>query len=224
MGNKPAITVAMITKNEEKAVEKVICDIHRFVPDAEILVVDSSNDRTAEIATGLGARVIRQFPPKGYGPAMEMALRSAEGDVVVTLDCDDTYPPDQISVMAHKVLADGWDLVDGSRLKGKPRAMPWLNYFANAGFALLSSILFGKWITDLHSGMRAYRKSMIDELKLNAQGAALPVELLLLPMRNGYKVKVHFIEYRERVGTPTMRPLQSAWWTLKRILRVRFRR
>jgi hypothetical protein len=72
--------------------------------------------------------------------------------------------------------------------------------------------------------MRAYRKSMIDGLKVKAEGAALPVELLLLPLRNGFKVKVHFIEYRDRIGTPTMRPLQSAWWTLKRILRVRFRR
>ena len=224
MGNKPVITVAMITKNEEKAVEKVICDIQRIVPNAEILVVDSSSDRTAEIASGLGARVIRQFPPKGYGPAMEMALRSASGDVVVTLDCDDTYPPDQINEMAHMVLAEGWDLVDGSRLKSKPKAMPWINYFANAGFALLTSVLFGKWITDLHSGMRAYRKSMIDRLKFDARGAALPVELLLLPMQNGFKVKVHFIDYRERVGTPTMRPLESAWWTLKRIMKVRFAR
>ena len=224
MGNKPAITVAMITMNEEKAVGKVIQDIRRFVPDAEILVVDSSKDRTPEIASGLGARVIRQFPPKGYGPAMEMALRSAEGDVVVTLDCDDTYPADTIAPIARMVLEDGWDLVDGSRLKRKPSAMPWINYLANAGFALLASILFGKWITDLHSGMRAYRKSMIDGLKVQAAGAALPVELLLLPLRNGFKVKVHFIEYRERIGTPTMRPLQSAWWTLKRILRVRFRR
>jgi glycosyltransferase involved in cell wall biosynthesis len=224
MDNKPAVTVAMITMNEEEAVGKVIRDIQRYVPDAEILVVDSSKDRTAEIASGLGARVIRQFPPKGYGPAMELALRSAEGDVVVTLDCDDTYPPDQIPVMARMVLADGWDLVDGSRLKTKPEAMPLLNYLANAGFALLSSILFGKWITDLHSGMRAYRKSMIDKLKLKAEGAALPVELLLLPLQKGYRLKVHFIDYRDRIGTPTMRPLVSAWWTLKRILRVRFSR
>jgi len=217
------ITVAMITMNEEKAVGKVISDIRRVVPDAEILLVDSSKDRTPEIASGLGARVIRQFPPRGYGPAMETALRSADGDVVVTLDCDDTYPVDQIPVLASMVLTDGWDMVDGSRLKSKPDAMPWINYLANAGFALIASILFGKWITDLHSGMRAYRKTLIDGIKVDAQGAALPVELLLRPLRNGFKVKIHFIEYRERIGTPTMRPIQSAWWTLKRISRVRFR-
>ena len=90
------VTVSMITLNEERAVGKVINDIRRVVPDAEIFLVDSSKDRTAEIATELGARVFKQFPPKGYGPAMDRAVRDARGDVVVTLDCDDTYPVEEI--------------------------------------------------------------------------------------------------------------------------------
>src|SRR5437899_1183318 len=83
---------------------KVIGDIKTAVPGAEVLVVDSSSDRTAEIAGELGARVIKQFPPKGYGVAMDTALRSASGKVVVTLDCDDTYPADMIPVLARLVL------------------------------------------------------------------------------------------------------------------------
>jgi len=82
----------MITKNEEKAISKVVSDVRAALPGAEILIVDSSSDRTAEIAERLGARVIRQFPPQGYGPAMDKALRSNGREVVVTLDCDDTYP------------------------------------------------------------------------------------------------------------------------------------
>jgi len=49
-------------------------------------------------------------------------------------------------------------------LKGKPKAMPWLNYIANAGFAMLASVLFLRRLSDLHSGMRAYRKSLIEEM------------------------------------------------------------
>jgi hypothetical protein len=100
--------------------------------------------------------------------------------------------------------------------------MPWLNYLANWGFALFASALFGRRVTDLHSGMRAYRTALIAELTYEVNGAALPVELLLRPLRNGKRLKVVFIEYRERIGQTTMRPLQSAWWTLKRILSVRF--
>jgi glycosyltransferase involved in cell wall biosynthesis len=216
------LTVAMITRNEEKAIGKVIGDLQKIVPGAEILVVDSSNDATPEIAERLGARVIRQFPPQGYGPAMDKALRSGTGKVVVTLDCDDTYPADQVPNFARMVLDEGYDLVDGSRLKTKPEAMPWLNYLANFGFAAIASVLFLRRVTDLHSGMRAYRKSMIDELQYQAKGAALPVELLLRPIKMKKRVAVVFINYRERIGSSTMVPLQSAWWTLKRILSVRF--
>ena len=73
------VTVSMITMNEERAVAKVIRDIRSVVPDAEILLVDSSKDRTAEIATELGCRVLKQFPPQGYGPAMDRAVTSHGG-------------------------------------------------------------------------------------------------------------------------------------------------
>jgi glycosyltransferase involved in cell wall biosynthesis len=220
--NSENLTVAMIARNEVGAISKVIGDIRRAVPEAEVLVVDSSTDRTAEVAEELGARVIKQFPPRGYGPAMDTALRSARGEIVVTLDCDDTYPAEQIPYLARLIREDGYDMVDGSRLTSKPRAMPWLNYVGNFTFALLASLLFRRRVNDLHSGMRAYRKSLINELKYRADGAALPVELLLRPIKMGKRVKVVGIDYRDRVGQTTMRPLQSSWWTLKRIFTVRF--
>ena len=64
------LTISMITLNEERAVAKVVHDIRGVAPDAEIFLVDSSKDRTAEIAMELGCRVFKQFPPQGYGPAM----------------------------------------------------------------------------------------------------------------------------------------------------------
>lgn len=216
----PAVSVVMITMNEEGSVAKVIGDIRSACPEAEILLVDSSKDATPQIAESMGARVIRQFPPKGYGPAMDLALRSANGEVVVTLDCDDTYPAEEIPRFVDAVLKEGYDLVDGSRLRHKSPAMPWMNYLANHAFALVASILFLRRVTDLHSGMRAYRKSLIDSLQYNKQGAALPVELLLRPLKQKYRVKLLFIDYRLRIGESTLNPLHSAWWTFKRIMSV----
>jgi glycosyltransferase involved in cell wall biosynthesis len=216
------LAVAMITMNEEPAVGGVIEQIKQVAPGAEILIVDSSSDRTPDIAEKLGARVIRQFPPQGYGPAMELALRSSRGEVVVTMDCDNTYPAAQILAFARAILQEGYDLVDGCRLRAKPANMPWLNYLGNFVFALIASLLFGKRIRDLHSGMRAYRKSMIDRLTFRARGAALPVELLLKPVAQGFKVKIVNIEYQHRIGISKMNPLDTSWWTFKRILSVRF--
>ena len=212
----------MITLNEERAVEKVVRSVQAAVPDAEVLVVDSSTDATAEIAESLGARVIKQLPPIGYGPAMDVALRSGSGDVVVTLDCDDTYPAERIPELRDLVIQQGWDVIDGCRLPRKPQAMPLVNYLANWAVAALASVLFGRRLRDLHSGMRAYRKSVIDSLRYDPKGAALPVELLLRPLKEGCKVHTVPIEYRYRIGESTMRPLESIVWTIRRILRVRF--
>jgi glycosyltransferase involved in cell wall biosynthesis len=213
------VTVSMITMNEEGAIAKVVGQIRQVVPGAEILVVDSSRDRTPEIAQELGCRVLRQFPPKGYGPAMDLALREPSGEVVVTLDCDDTYPVEAIPTLLAEIEA-GCDLVDGSRLHRRPKAMPLANYLANRVFAVTARILHGIRTTDLHSGMRAYRKSMLDQVHWDPGGPALPVELLLLPHRMGFRVKEIGIDYRERIGSTTLHRFSSTWWTFKRIFRL----
>jgi len=156
------ISVAMISMNEEKAVARVIGDIRAALGtrDYEIVIVDSSRDQTAEIAEKLGARVIRQVPPRGYGRAMGRVLKESRGDVIVTLDCDGTYPADEIPGIATMVLDGECDLVNASRLERRPASMPWPNYFANWLFAVTGRLLVGVKSTDLHSGMRAYSREI----------------------------------------------------------------
>ena len=214
------VTVSMITMNEEGAVAKVVADIRGVVPDAEILLVDSSRDRTPDIASSLGCRVIRQFPPQGYGPAMNRAVREASGDVVVTLDCDDTYPVEAIPKLVD-LIRDGADLVNTTRVERRPKAMPFANFLANRAFALVARILHGIRTTDLHSGMRAYRKSMIDQVQWSETGPALPVDMLLIPYRRGFRIAEVPIDYRERIGVTTLHRFSSTLWTLKRIWRAR---
>ena len=214
----------MITMNDEEAVARTIDDIRSVVPEAEIVMVDSSQDRTAEIAQQKGAVVIKQLPARGHGPAMDLVLRSARGRVVVTTNCDGSYPAEMIPALARYIFDDGWDLVDGARVTPghKPKAMTWLSFIRNIGLGLIASILFMRWLPDLHSGMRAYRRSLIQGLKYDPRGPALPVELLTLPIKNGARVKVLPISYHAQIAIRGTRSMESAWWTLKRLVRVRF--
>ena len=214
------LTVSMITMNEEGAVAKVIGDIRRVVPDAEILLVDSSKDRTAEIAQELGCRVIKQFPPQGYGPAMTRAVREASGDIVITLDCDDTYPVEVIPQLVA-LIDQGFDLVNTTRTWKRPKAMPFANFLANRVFALGARVLHGLKTTDVHSGMRAYRKTMIDAVTWEPRGAALPVDMYVIPFRRGFKVTEIPIDYRERIGETTLHRFSSTFWTFKRLWKAR---
>lgn len=218
------ISVVMITLNEEKSIKKVVSDIYNIGQGIEIVIVDSSTDKTAEIAKDLGVKVIKQFPPKGYSPAMDLALKSATRDVIVTLDCDDTYPTDQIIPFSKKIIDEGYDVVDGDRLDIKPKNMPLINYIANKFFALIASILFQKKINDLHSGMRAYKRNIIEKLPYNPKSVSLPVELILWPIRLRMKVLFCPIVYRDRIGQSKLEPLKAAWWTVVRITRARFKK
>lgn len=214
------LTVSMITMNEERAVAKVVEDIRRVAPDAEILLVDSSKDRTAEIAQELGCRVIKQFPPQGYGPAMDRAVREAAGDIVVTLDCDDTYPVEVIPRLVE-LIDQGYDLVNTTRTWRRPKAMPFANFVANRVFALGARVLHGLRTTDVHSGMRAYRKSMIERVSWDPKGPALPVDMYVIPHHMGFSTVEIPIDYRERIGETTLHRFSSTIWTFRRLWRAR---
>tara|TARA_B100001248_G_scaffold222157_1_gene178562 strand:+ start:752 stop:1450 length:699 start_codon:yes stop_codon:yes gene_type:complete len=216
------ISLTMITLNEELSVKKVINDIKNIDERIEINIVDSSTDKTPEIAKSLGANVYRQFPPSGYGPAMDYALKCSNRELIITVDCDDTYPLSQVDQFSKLIFEQNFDVVDGNRLPKKPKFMPYINYFANYGFALIASLLFFVRIKDLHSGMRAYRKNILKKLPYKVEGVSLPVELILWPLRLGLKVKFVDIEYNERIGQSKLEPLRAAWWTIYRIVRARF--
>ena len=63
---------------------------------------------------------------------------------------------------------------------------------------------------------------MLLKLSWNEKGEALPVELLLKPIKNKVKFKIIYIDYFLRTGKSKMKPLESAYWTLKRIIKARF--
>jgi Glycosyl transferase family 2 len=217
---KLSLTVGMISMNEAGAVGRVVDEILAQAPGAEVLLVDSSKDETPDIARAKGARVVRQFPPRGYGPAMWRLLTEATTDVIVTMDCDGTYPADKILEL-HRRIEEGADLVNATRTRSRPKAMPLANYIANRVFAGTARVLHGLPTTDIHSGMRAYRTSMLRALDLVTAAKALPVDLLVVPARLGYHVVEVEIPYFERVGETTLNRYDDTVWTFKRLLGAR---
>jgi len=211
--------VLMLTMNEEKAVGGQIEEIHRHAgQDIPILVVDSSSDRTAEVAQSLGATVVRQFPPRGYGQAMLVGQREAAklADVIITMDCDMTYPAERIpEFLAH--IEKGFDCVSGSRMSGSNQGMPLLNRIGNRAFALLVRLLFGFSIDDLTTGMRAYRSSVISDIEW-VPLRFFPAEQALRLHQAGCRILEVPIEYRLRIGDVKMQKVRDTIALVKAIL------
>ena len=212
------LSVVMGAYNEEAAIGRVLDDVERVTDGrAEVVVVDSSTDRTPEIARERGARVVEQ-EPQGYGVAVREALLSASRPVVVTTDCDDTYPMEALPRFLD-LINEGYDVVSGDRLYHGAEAMPAFNRLGNHAFALLASLLLGEHVHDTTTGMRAYRREVIRGIEWT-ENTGLSAELLIRPLARGYRVREEPIEYRERAGETTLDPLRGGLDIARSILAV----
>lgn len=218
---KLSVVIGMLTYDEEPNVARMIDEVRAVAPDAELVLVDSSRDRTPDIAREKGATVLRQVPARGHGPAMELLMTEASrrADALVYLDCDFTYPVDQIPRI-RALLEEGADVVNATRTRHRPAAMPLANYLANRTFAATARVVNGLPTTDVHSGMRGYRSSVIRAFAFDGEGDALPLDTLILPARAGYRVVEFPIPYAERGGVSKLRKLAGTAWTFVRIARA----
>ncbi|WP_135663956.1 dolichyl-phosphate hexose transferase [Halorhabdus rudnickae] len=212
------VSVVMGTYNEREAIGTVLDDIERVTDgEAEVVCVDSSSDGTAEIAREHGARVIER-EPQGYGVAVHEAITTPDRPVIVTTDCDDTYPMEQLPDFLA-AINDGYDVVSGDRLSTGAETMPRFNRLGNHVFAWLASALVGERVHDTTTGMRAYRREVIDAIEWT-ENTGLSAELLLRPLIRGYRVTEIPIAYRERVGETTLDPLSGGAAIAKSIGKV----
>ena len=212
------VSVVMGTYNEAAAIETVLADIDAVTDgEAEVVCVDGSSDRTPELARAHGARVIEQ-EPRGYGVAVREAILAPDRPVVVTTDCDDTYPMERLPAFLDAVN-EGYDVVSGDRLYYGAAAMPTVNRYGNVAFALLATLLAGERIHDTTTGMRAYRREVVESIRWT-ENTGLSAELLLRPLLRGYDVRELPIDYAERVGETTLAPLAGGSEIAASILRV----
>ncbi len=212
------LSVVMGTYNEEEAIETVLTDIEEATDGkAEVVCVDSSEDRTPAIAAEHGARVIEQ-EPQGYGVAVRAALLAADRPVVVTTDCDDTYPMEQLPEFLS-YINEGYDVVSGDRLYHGAEAMPAFNRLGNRAFAALASVLMGRRVHDVTTGMRAYRRELVEKVEWT-ENTGLSAELLIRPVMREYEVRELPIDYRERAGETTLDPIAGGAAIGKSILKV----
>ncbi|KPN31580.1 glycosyltransferase AglJ [Halolamina pelagica] len=212
------VSVVMGSYNEAEAIGPVLEDIEAATDgQAEVVVVDSSTDGTAEIARDHGATVIEQ-EPQGYGYAVCKALLSATNPVRITTDCDGTYPMDRIPDFLD-LINEGYDVVSGDRLYHGADTMPALNRFGNYAFAGLSSVLAGDHMHDVTTGMRAYHEDVIEEITWT-ENTGLSAELLIRPVMRGYDVREEPIAYDERLGETKLDPFSGGAEIAGSILRV----
>ena len=215
------VSLIIPTRNEAETIgeciqraQKVFADMNL---DGEILVLDSSTDETSRIAAACGARVIR--PDKlGYGNAYLRGFEEAQGDWIVLMDGDLTYDPEVMLQMFPLLLSGSFDMVMGSRLRGKilPGAMPPLHqYIGNPLLTWILNKLFSAGISDAHCGMRAITREALQKLNLRSGGMEFASEMVIEAAYKRLRIAEVPITYHPRKGVSKLNSFTDGWRHLR---------
>ncbi len=219
-----SVSVVIPCLNEEGSIEeciRLVRQAFQHEENLEILVTDNgSTDRSREIATKAGARVVDERR-RGYGAAIIRGLKEAEGEFIVIGDADNTYDF-RDAVPMVEALKRGAEFAIGDRINGKPEkgSMPWLHQ--HIGTPILTWVLnkfYGSKVHDINCGLRAIRKDALERMKLRSPGMEFASEMVIHAQKAGLKfAEVPIRYYRRHHGQAKLRSFRDGWRHLRFIL------
>lgn len=203
------LTVVIPAYNEEKGIAEIARRVLAVKPELarvgvhglEVLIVDDgSGDRTADAISSVnGARLIRHSVNKGYGAALKTGFCEAQGELIGFLDADGTYPPEYFPMLCEVTL-NGHDLAIGSRMAGAASQMPLTRRIGNLFFAGLLSLVGRAHVTDSASGMRVFKREILERLYPLPDGLNLTPVMSTRAVHENIQIAEIAIPYSERVG------------------------
>jgi glycosyltransferase involved in cell wall biosynthesis len=197
------VAVIIPARNEEVPLPGVIAEIPNGATDSVIVVDNGSTDQTADVARQAGALVVSE-PRAGYGYACASGVRAAQelgAGILVFLDGDGSFDPDQIPDLLAPLETGMADLVLGSRPAGgmEPGAMPPHARFGNWLVARLMRLLYDLPVTDL-GPYRAIRSDLLWRLDMQEMTYGWPTEMMVKAARSGAPIVEVPVRYRLRRG------------------------
>jgi glycosyltransferase involved in cell wall biosynthesis len=176
MLNGQKIVVVMPAYNAARTLRQTYNEVmaHEMV-DLVIVVDDASQDETVAIARTLDRVQVEVHPiNRGYGANQKTCYRlalAAGADIVIMIHPDYQYTPQLIPAMASLVASGLYPCVLASRILGGGAlrgGMPWWKYLANRFLTLAENLLLGAKLSEYHTGYRAYARSLLEQLPLEA--------------------------------------------------------
>ncbi|MCK4233402.1 glycosyltransferase family 2 protein [candidate division WOR-3 bacterium] len=194
------LSVIIPVYNEKECIEKVIERVKKVPVEKEIIVVDDcSIDGTREILEKVeGIVLLLHDKNRGKGASVRTALKKISGDIVIIQDADLEYPPEQYPEVI-KPIVDGYaDVVFGSRFLGLHRVFYFWHYVGNRFLTLLINVLYDTILTDMETGVKAFRKEIFDNIIIKSNGFDFEPEVTAKVLKKGYRLYEMPITYYGR--------------------------
>lgn len=207
------ISIVIPTMNEGRTIGKVIDDLQYLRP-LEIIVVDTnSTDKTREIASEKGAKVIEE-PRKGYGRAYKTGIEEAKGEIIVCLDGDGTYPAEAVGPLIELLFIDRVDFISCDRMTLRTTySYTTLHLIGNKILNKTLAILYGFRLYDSQSGMWIFRKDLYARMKNLSDGMSYSQDIKIEAMRNGRLIEVPIV-YGVRITKPKLNTWEDGFHNL----------
>lgn len=224
----PEVSIVVPALNEALTIGEFVAwcqeGLKKAAVKGEILIVDSSSDRTGDIALAGGARVLKA-PKRGLGRAYIDAIPFIRGKYAILGDCDLTYDFRELEAFVTELHA-GAEFVMGSRFRGyiESGAMPSLHrYFGTPLTTFMLNLIYKSTYTDVHCGMRALTTEAFKRLNLCSQSWEYASEMVLkaarMKMRTAeapirfYKDRAGRLSHHRRLGW--FSPWHAGWINLR---------
>ena len=215
-----SVDVVIPIFNEAAMLGELHTRLRRACPTAKIIFVDNgSTDGTPEALERLSdVKLVRHTQNLGYGRSLRDGIAAGNGELIVMIDADLEYFPEDIPLLADAL--EEAPAVYGSRFLAEtaPRMAP-TRRFGNALVSAVFSTLFHQRLTDLYTGLRAVRRNALPESALHAEGFEFVLELAARLAENGAQIAEVPVQYRERTqGTSKMRHIPEFLRFVRRLV------
>ncbi len=240
------ISLILPAYNEEDALPpllEAIAEVRsRSLPDLRVFVIDDgSADSTTQVVSDAAIsnawiHLVKHEKNQGLSQAIQTGFHSAlqdagKNDVIITLDADNTQPPDTISAMLAR-MEQGADVVVASRFRRGSRVdgVPFMRRIYSFVMSILFQTAFPvRGVRDYSCGFRAYRASVLQQAYsvygdqfITERGFACMVEILfqLSKLKSVQFGEVPFILHYDLKPTETK---MNVGKTIRDTLRLAFR-
>lgn len=190
--------------NEEKTVGEILKKVTKVqIPNIEkeiIVVNDGSTDASASEIKNQKSKTknlfsINHIKNLGKGASVVTGIKKASGDYIIIQDADLEYDPEDYNKLLKPIMQKKAEVIYGTRLNRFPdfanderTTRFFFHYIGNKFLSLITSLLYGQWITDMETCYKLFPKKAVNNMRLNARGFEFEPEITAKLMKSGYRI------------------------------------
>jgi glycosyltransferase involved in cell wall biosynthesis len=193
-----------------EALTRLLSVLNGLARPYEVIVVsDGNTDGTEEIVRGLGlpnVQVLHYDQNQGKGYALRHGVQHSEGDLIAFIDADLDIHPEGIARFVEILESKGIDAVVASKIHPDSKVnYPAFRRVQSRVFRLLVELLFRLDVSDTQTGLKLFRREVLDTClpRVTTSGFAFDLELLVLANDAGFRVVEGPLEIDYKFSTTT---------------------